>query len=916
MRPIHLGIDHDVFRPGDEPRGEFLLYPARGWPHKNHPRLFEAFAALRHRHPGLELVLTSYDGPVPEGVRSLGHANRAELVHLYRTAAALVFPSLYEGFGQPPLEAMACGCPVACANVASLPEVVGDAARLFDPSSTEEIVAAVEDVLAEPEPWRRRGTRAGRRLHVGEDRPCARRGVRGGTRNDVSVTPSLTESLRRSPPSLHDSPDYWGLAWDALAWLEANVQEGMSTLETGAGASTMVFAARGARHHVITPDAEEERRIRAACEERGIDASGITFHIGRSHEVLPDLEVPELDLVLVDGAHGFPYPILDWWHLAPRLATGGRMLLDDAYLPGIAAIVDFARASRRVEARGSDQLPYGVHPQAPRWGSAGRGGCPGGARTHELRVSAAGAPCCRIRAHAHLLDATRDLGRAQAAWTALARVEWRRSPSPDAALCSEELLAVVDGAPLELGAVARARIEASNAVIEAALAGREAVYGLTTQVGHGKDELLTEEQLGQQQRMLVMTHSGGLGAPLPTRVVRAALTARVNGIARGGSGASMAAAEVLVAMVNAGVHPLVPETASVGAGDIGQLAEHGAGRHRCRSRRVPRRNPAGRRGARPRRDHATRARGEGRPCPDLRERRLDRPRRARCRPRRHGSRRSPTSRRRSRWRRPGATSRSSSPPSPRPSRFPARSKRLHICGSVLSGSYLLEPGSARSVQDALSFRVVPQVHGALREFIAFCHRAVEIELNSASDNPLVSVEGRAVLSNGNFQPVVLAVAFDALRVAVAHVGQLSERRLSHLWNAIFERMAAVGPPSDGDAQALFGVQVRYPAAAAFSELKQLAAPATLDTPPLDMSIEDHGTAAPLSVRNTERALDLLEDLLAVERMLAHDLVSMLPGLRVLGAETSVALQEVEDAIAAAEPYPEDVHRALRSRGAA
>lgn len=157
VRPIHLGIDHEVFRPGNESRGEFLLYPARSWPHKNHVRLFEAFSELRRRHPGLELVLTAYDGPAPEGVRSLGHVSRDELVRLYRTAAALVFPSLYEGFGQPPLEAMACGCPVACSNVASIPEVVGDAARLFDPASTEEIVAAVEDVLTDSDPWQRRG---------------------------------------------------------------------------------------------------------------------------------------------------------------------------------------------------------------------------------------------------------------------------------------------------------------------------------------------------------------------------------------------------------------------------------------------------------------------------------------------------------------------------------------------------------------------------------------------------------------------------------------------------------------------------------------------------------------------------------------------------------------------------------------
>jgi glycosyltransferase involved in cell wall biosynthesis len=119
--------------------------------------LFDAFQVLRERHPNLELVLTSYDGPVPDGVRSLGHVSRGELVRLYQTAAALVFPSLFEGFGQPPLEAMACGCPVACSNAASLPEVCGEAARLFDPTSVEEIVDATEDVLANGDVWRPRG---------------------------------------------------------------------------------------------------------------------------------------------------------------------------------------------------------------------------------------------------------------------------------------------------------------------------------------------------------------------------------------------------------------------------------------------------------------------------------------------------------------------------------------------------------------------------------------------------------------------------------------------------------------------------------------------------------------------------------------------------------------------------------------
>jgi Methyltransferase domain len=155
----------------------------------------------------------------------------------------------------------------------------------------------------------------------------------------------VTDALRRSPPGLHGGREFWGLAWAALEWLERNVHEGMATLETGAGASTIVFAARGAQHEAVTPDPEEEERIRRACRERRIDDSQLTFHIGRSQDVLPGLPERALDLVLVDGAHGFPYPVLDWWHLAPRLSEGGRMLLDDAYLPGVSAVVDHVRSS-------------------------------------------------------------------------------------------------------------------------------------------------------------------------------------------------------------------------------------------------------------------------------------------------------------------------------------------------------------------------------------------------------------------------------------------------------------------------------------------------------------------------------------------------------------------------------------------
>jgi glycosyltransferase involved in cell wall biosynthesis len=159
VRAIHLAVDHTRFFPDESPREGYLLYPARPWPHKNHARLYAAFAHVRRERPDLRVVLTGEGdfGNVPDGVEVRGRVSTDDLVSLYRGAAAVVFPSLYEGFGMPVVEAMACGCPVACSNVTSLPEVVGDAARLFDPRDVDDIAAAIDDVLRTPEPYVARG---------------------------------------------------------------------------------------------------------------------------------------------------------------------------------------------------------------------------------------------------------------------------------------------------------------------------------------------------------------------------------------------------------------------------------------------------------------------------------------------------------------------------------------------------------------------------------------------------------------------------------------------------------------------------------------------------------------------------------------------------------------------------------------
>ncbi len=141
-----------------------------------------------------------------------------------------------------------------------------------------------------------------------------------------------------------------------------------------------------------------------------------------------------------------------------------------------------------------------------------------------------------------------------------------------APLSVDDLLAVVDGARVVLERPARDRIAAARAVVDEALAAGSAVYGLTTRVGHLRDVRLTAEEVHREQEFLVRSHAGGLGPALPVPVVRAAMVVRLAGVARGGSGASPAVADTLAAMLDAGVHPVVPETGSVGAADVAQMA--------------------------------------------------------------------------------------------------------------------------------------------------------------------------------------------------------------------------------------------------------------------------------------------------------------------------------------------------------
>jgi glycosyltransferase involved in cell wall biosynthesis len=147
----HLGVAHESFKASPATRSDFVYYPAGAWPHKNHRRLVAAMELVRESRPDMRLVLTGQNprrlGTLPNWVEHRGQVDGTTVRDLYASASCLAFPSLYEGFGLPSLEAMAAGCPVAAARAGSIPEVCGDAAVLFDPRDPASIASGIMSAI-------------------------------------------------------------------------------------------------------------------------------------------------------------------------------------------------------------------------------------------------------------------------------------------------------------------------------------------------------------------------------------------------------------------------------------------------------------------------------------------------------------------------------------------------------------------------------------------------------------------------------------------------------------------------------------------------------------------------------------------------------------------------------------------------
>jgi precorrin-6B methylase 2 len=153
--------------------------------------------------------------------------------------------------------------------------------------------------------------------------------------------PNIVERLLSDQPSFHMGGEArWDSLPETLEAIRASVRAGDTSIETGAGASTVVFIAAGARHTAVSPDPSEHERIRDYCRQIGLDDTELTTIAGLSEDVLPSTLSRDrtLDAAFIDGAHAFPFPAVDWCYISRALKIGGKLLMDDITITTVAPL--------------------------------------------------------------------------------------------------------------------------------------------------------------------------------------------------------------------------------------------------------------------------------------------------------------------------------------------------------------------------------------------------------------------------------------------------------------------------------------------------------------------------------------------------------------------------------------------------
>jgi histidine ammonia-lyase len=426
----------------------------------------------------------------------------------------------------------------------------------------------------------------------------------------------------------------------------------------------------------------------------------------------------------------------------------------------------------------------------------------------------------------------------------------------------------VDGAQAELADDGRRKLGAARDLVER-IAGTsgEHTYGINTGFGRFVSKTIPPELAAELQLRLLRSHACGVGDPYPREIVRAAMLLRANTLAKGYSGARAETVELILACLNRGVTPIVPSRGSVGAsGDLAPLAHLalplvGEGRAELDGEDLSGAEALARVELEPVSLEAkeglslingTQFMAAAGALVLVRADRLAKTADIACALSLEAL----------------QGSRASFLPEIHALR-PLEGQRDSAANvlRLLEGSAVLEAHRwCDKVQDAYSLRCAPQVHGASRDLLAYAERTVSVELNAATDNPLVFVELDELVSNGNFHGQPLAFALDATAMALAELASISERRIERLTNPSLSDGLPAFLTHDGGLNSGFMIP-QYVAAALVSENKVLCHPAGVDSIPTSAGQEDH-----VSMGNAS-ALKCLQVLANAERGLAIELLA-------------------------------------------